>query len=371
MKEGGQEAWPGANTADRTVEIGAQVPVVLRTQVRELVALQVAPDVLVGIEFGTVGWQVVDGDAGTLDEESPGCGRGVRAQAVPDQLDGTANVSEQMADETDGVSAADGVAVELEVEPILSVPGLPHPWPPGDRADGRGHAPIALAVPQDGRHTTRRPCARHVRGQSEAALIGEDDGRAALDSPLLMRGQSRSRQRWALRLLRSRACRSGRCHDQPSIRSRDHTCPGQYRTPKTSCTTFATRDRVHKSVPKPNACGPAISIFGSSARSISGGMRGLGPRPGCVFTPRMPPALYRPHHFLTASRLTPKWRATSAWLHPFFSSRMPSSRRHSRAFVLDSFFGLRFKGACSHHPPAVNFLAQVSMSRHCIHPGIA
>jgi hypothetical protein len=44
MKEGGQEAWPGANAADRTVEIGAQAPVVLRTQVRELVALQVAPD---------------------------------------------------------------------------------------------------------------------------------------------------------------------------------------------------------------------------------------------------------------------------------------------------------------------------------------
>jgi len=97
MKEGGQEARPRECGGPHGGDGRAGPDGVLRIPVRELVALQVAPDIVVGVEFRTVGWQVVDGDARTLDEESPGCSRGVRAQAVPNQTDRTVNVSEQVA----------------------------------------------------------------------------------------------------------------------------------------------------------------------------------------------------------------------------------------------------------------------------------
>ena len=361
MKEGGEEARSGANAARRAVQFGAQGTMVLRAAVRKLVALEVAPHILVGIELGTVRRQMVNRDPRMRDDEVPGCTGRVRAQPIPHQFDGTADVAQQVAHESDGVATADGVTVKLEVEAILAAASTSHPGPVGDGTDSRCHAPVPLAVAQDGRRAPRCPGARHVGSQPEATLVGEDDGRVAVDSPFLIRGHSRNRQRRALRSSRSRACRSGRCHDQPCARSRFHTCDSTYRTPRTPSIAFDTRARVHSSVPKPNARGPAKRILGSSTPMTAGSTSGFDPRRGWAFTLRRPPVSYRSHHCLTASRLTSKWRATSAWLQPFFSSRMPSNRRHSRAFVLDSFFAFGFKGACSHHPPAVKFWRERSI----------
>ena len=81
MKEGGEEARSGANAASRAVEFGAQRAMVLRAVVGKLVALEVAPHILVGIEFGTVRRQMVNREPRMRDDEVPGCTGRVRAQA--------------------------------------------------------------------------------------------------------------------------------------------------------------------------------------------------------------------------------------------------------------------------------------------------
>lgn len=73
MKEGGEEARSGANAARRAVQFGAQGAMVFRAAVRKLVALEVAPHILVGIELGTVRRQMMNRDPRMRDDEVPGC----------------------------------------------------------------------------------------------------------------------------------------------------------------------------------------------------------------------------------------------------------------------------------------------------------
>ena len=183
VDERGQELGPGADASDGAVKVLAEGPVILQTGVGELVAFDVAPDILVGIELRAVGRKVMNGHARMREQEGPGRPRRVRAQSIPDQIDGATNVAEQMAQEPDRLSTADAMAVQLEVEAVGSLTRPTHPWPPDHRADRRDHAAVAVAVAQNWCQPVRRPSVRDVRDQAKSALVGKNDGRAARKGP--------------------------------------------------------------------------------------------------------------------------------------------------------------------------------------------
>jgi hypothetical protein len=209
VEEGTHEAWPHADALDRLPQGGLQLPEVVRSEVGELDALEIAPDPFVGVEFGGVGWEVLeDQSMMVLADEPFDRHRLVRVDVVPDQDDAAPDVAEQMTKEDEDLRGGDGPGADQDVELPL----------PADAGDG-GELRPAEAVPQDRSPSHRGPGANPGGDEAEAALVSEDERGFQPAGFFLIRGQSCRIQRRTVSSLRSNARPVGLWHDQPHCRS--------------------------------------------------------------------------------------------------------------------------------------------------------
>jgi hypothetical protein len=195
-------------TDDRQcVHIGAR-------KVRQRFGLEIAPDVLDGIQFGCVRREVevTGADAG---KEGPDVGRAVRIGSVPHQRHRGAEMSiEVFAEGEHGLRIEVFLDQQLEIQPDGTAV-----WADAQGGDDRDLPAVATNVPQDGGLPSGPPRAPHHRQQEQPAFVDEDQPRAQAVGFFLMRGQSCLTQRRIPSSSRSQARRTGRCGVQPSERS--------------------------------------------------------------------------------------------------------------------------------------------------------
>jgi len=299
----------------------------LRADVGEFAALEVAPDQFDGIQLRRVAGQPFDGEPRALARQVGAHGATVvSGEPVPDQDHGAAAKGpfEGSQESNEGVIVV-AAGPRLKEEP--RAPAIP---PKRQRARHGQPAPVAADMAQDGRFAARRPRPSDDRMLREPALVLEDEPGAATAGVFFTCAHRRVFQRAIASSSRSRACRAGRCSDQPSPRSTRHTWPGWCCTPVTCAITAATRGKVHNSVPKPCAPGPARSARSTRA-SCAASNRGLRPKRPAPLSPARPWAFHVWNQWCALTRVTPNAFATAACDSPRANSRAASSRRASIA----------------------------------------
>src|SRR5215472_14222570 len=277
----------------------------------------VAPDVFHRIEFRGVGGQLLDRQPTALrcDELFDQFGT-MRRQAVPHYQQLAPQVAQQMAEEIDDLSGADGARVQPEVKIQRA-----------DASSGRQYFPGEMILQHRGL-SAWCPSSQPMRSFAQSALVDEDDGAPLREGFFLIRGQVICFQRLIACSLRSSALPVGRWQLQPSLRRMRQTWSSWYRTPVCCLMSSRTRRAVHSPLLYPNPSGPRLS-----APSISRiwPWVSFGGRPvrSALRKPCTPPCLNCRAQRLTDCRCTPNSRATSDWLSPSRSNRAPSSRRSS------------------------------------------
>ncbi len=163
----------------------------------------VGPDGFVGVELWGVGRKEFEMQPREPAADFPNPFSFVNAGVVPDDDDGTAEMAQQVAEESAHLAIADVVRVALEVQADAPTPG--------SKRDARDHgdAIMPVAMMNDGRLTARSPGLSHCGDQEEARLVDEDDVGTQPRSVFFTRGQFVRFQRSMNSSSRSSARRSG------------------------------------------------------------------------------------------------------------------------------------------------------------------
>ena len=162
------------------------------------------PDLLIGIELGSVGGEGLDAQPGEALEQGADEWATVDLDAVPEHDDGPAEMGQQGPQEgTDVRRAQVLVGMTADVQPAAVATGTQ-----GQGRDDRNPI-VPLPVVQYGRLASRGPGAPHRGRQEEAALVDEDEVGAQPRGVFFTRGQSRSCHRAMAASSRSSARRSG------------------------------------------------------------------------------------------------------------------------------------------------------------------
>jgi hypothetical protein len=127
------------------------------------------PDVLRRIEFGRVRREVVNVKSGMVGQERSDLAMSMDRAAIPQQVDGTAEVAEQMLEEGADVEAREISRPTPEIERQV-----PPPWRHGQSAADRQPI-VAVAVAQARRLPARCPRPADVGDKQKAALIDEHE----------------------------------------------------------------------------------------------------------------------------------------------------------------------------------------------------
>src|SRR5712691_2560475 len=213
-------------TAPHAPEASADLPLdfaeVVRAEIGELPALDVAPHEFGRVEIRGVAGQPLDGAPRPLGPEVRRHGAAlVRGQAVPDQDDAPPpTMPLELAEEADQCHVV--VAAGARVEEEITAAAVP--------AEGQGHGegefgPIERVdqnrgfAPWGPRPADRRPL-------RDAALVLEDEPGPAAPSVFFTAGQRVVTQCWTAASFRSFARLAGRCRVQSSAPKSRHTCPG-------------------------------------------------------------------------------------------------------------------------------------------------
>ncbi len=183
-------------------------------EIRERFGLEIAPDVLDGIQLGRVRREM-EGSGADPGKEGPDVGRAVRIGSVPHEGQrGTEMSIEVFAEGEHGVRIDVLLHEQLKIQPDGTAVRAD-----AQGGDDRDLPAVATDVPQDGGLASGAPRAPHHRQQEQPALIDEDQPRAQAVGFFLMRGQSCLTQRRIPSSSRSQARRTGRWGVQPSDRS--------------------------------------------------------------------------------------------------------------------------------------------------------
>jgi hypothetical protein len=135
-----------------------------RTTIGEL-SFEVIPDLFVGIEFRRVGWEAFEVKSRMTSEQRGQCWAAMNGAAVPQQHDVAAELTQQQPQEGSDFEVAEGVEMEVTVEPeSLALGAHRH------GGDGRD-AVVAVAVDEPRRLGAGRLGPAHGRGQQEAAFV--------------------------------------------------------------------------------------------------------------------------------------------------------------------------------------------------------
>src|SRR5438309_101631 len=180
LQERDGQRWPATDAGEPGTNGRAQREDVERAEVGEFAALEVAPDLLDGIQFRRVAGQSFDRQPRPLASEILSHHAAlVPAEAVPDQDDLTAG---EMA--LEGAQKADQGEIVVRAGPRLKVTAAPPAIPPeGQRGGDRQARPVAARVRQDRRVAARGPRAADDRSMRDPALVFEDDPRPPASRP--------------------------------------------------------------------------------------------------------------------------------------------------------------------------------------------
>jgi hypothetical protein len=180
-------------------------------EVRQAVGLGIAPDQLDRIQFRCVRWQQRGADAMRVALEPAFDGLpAMGVEPVPHQLDRRAHCAAQLLQEREDVFSVEaGPGQQAEVG--AHAPTRRH----DERCDDSHVDAVAAALPQHRRVSPRRPAAPHHGTHQKAALVYEDDRRAAAPGVFFTPGQSSRIQRRICSSSRSMARRAGFCGLQP------------------------------------------------------------------------------------------------------------------------------------------------------------
>lgn len=297
----------------------AELAEVSRTEVGKLVSLPIAPDVLDGIQFGSVGRQVLERETPVLvRHEVPDQSAAVLAQSVPDHQEVAWNLTQQTTKEIHNLWTPDRTGIQPEVK-----------RPPGHTGDRGQGLPVEVIL-QDRGLASRRPRAATMRLQAQSAFVDEDDRLAFASGVFFRAGQWVFFHQRIASSLRSSARPVGRWQVQPSCRRMRHTWLGWYRTPHSISINSATRPDVQSPFSKPKASAPRCSPRSTRRRS-GAARRGGRPIFFALRRDRRPPSSSCCAQRLTDWRWTPTSRATSDWLRPLRNRSTAFIRRFSSA----------------------------------------
>lgn len=194
----------------------------VRAEVREFAALDVAPHELGRVKVRRVAGQALDGEPGALSAQVRLHGSTLmRRQAIPDQDDApTAKLPLEVVQEFDQGHVVVTAWSRLKEETAATE------VPPERHGDGDGELLPIERVDQDGGFAAGRPRAADRRPLRDAALVLEDDPGAATPSVFFTAGQRVVTPCWIAASFRSLARLAGRCNVQSSAPRRRQTCPG-------------------------------------------------------------------------------------------------------------------------------------------------
>ena len=173
------------------------------------------PDVLHRIQFGGVGWQVLDCQTAFLvADELLGDLTAMGREPVPNQQNVALDIAQQVFQKFDDLFRLDGFFEDLKVK-----------VPDGNSGDDRQGFPVEVEL-ENRCLPARRPGAPPMRPLAQPAFVDEDD-RAALFRSFFLISSQRLRFHSSIKLsLRSRARPTGCCTLQCNCRRMRHTCPG-------------------------------------------------------------------------------------------------------------------------------------------------
>jgi hypothetical protein len=281
--------------------------------------LELAPNVLLRVDFGSVRGKVLDRQSidGIELAKFIQFRTLVDLGTVPQQQDSFGDVHQQVSDKPHRTLGANRRTVNLDVQATLKC------QPSYDRQM------IATNRARQNRRTTNRaPSLDDGRCHVEGRLIDENDHPAFLFGFLWSAGQVTSSHSRTTRSSRSDARTMGFWYDHWSRCISRRTCSGWYITPNSCAMTRAMRRHVHNSPEKPNAPGP---------RSRKAGRRDNCWSERCLACPRLdlgrsassPSSRAFFSHWLTAGWVTPSASAIDASVQPSARSSAALTRRHS------------------------------------------
>ena len=150
---------------------GGQQIHVLDRQVSQRIDLEVAPERLHRIQFGSVGRQEEDVQAGVAVQEVLDAASTMRLEPVPDQHDGPANLPQEVPEERVDLPGGDvGVGMQTEVQVESGAAGVEP-----QRRDERHLLVATGALVEDGRLADGRPSAAHKGSHQNAAFVEKDE----------------------------------------------------------------------------------------------------------------------------------------------------------------------------------------------------
>lgn len=326
LPEGPDESRASLHRAQAVARAAFQVMEVRGATIGEFMVLEMTPDVFGRVQFGRVGRQLLDLNGSVqglqvLAHES----RAMRGQSVPDDQQRFADLLTEGVQELDDLWPLDGAGKESEVETTE-----------GNSGDDRQLAPIEVVL-QDRGVALGRPGTYAGRSLAQSGLVDEDDDSSLFRSVFFRAGQRVCFQRLIAPSSRSSARPEGRWQEKPRETRMRQTWLSLYERENRRLINSPTRGNVQRSVAKPSASAPAVSVRINSLRCGSSRPEGRPRRR--LFSASRPPASSCAFHCDTVVRVTPTRRATSAWATPRLSSRPARKRRRCSNF--DSFSDLR------------------------------
>jgi hypothetical protein len=183
-------------------------------EIGERLGLEVAPEVLDGIQLGRVRREMEVAGADSR-KKVPDVGRAMRVGAIPYEYHRRPQMPRELfAEGQHGL----GIEVFLDKQLEIQADGAPLAAD-AEGGDHRNLSAVPADVPEHRRASARSPGAPHHGQQKQPAFVDENQPRAQPVSFFLMRGQSCLTQRRISSSSRSQARRMGRCGVQPSDRS--------------------------------------------------------------------------------------------------------------------------------------------------------
>lgn len=339
--EGAHEGWPCPFPAELTARLGPKLAQVPRTEVRQAMVLQVAPQGLHGIKFRRVSRQLGEMHfPGMALQQELHLLDSVHGQPIPDDQHWAADLAAELTEELGCLRSPDRALVETEVE-----------VPSGDPCD---HTDM---VPAEAELKLRclakwGPSAYHRGPVAQAGFVDEDDGSAFCFCPFPKAGQVWRFHRAMAALSRWVARFSGLWTHKLSCISTRQRDPEWTRNLVCRSRTAAIRGSVQRSLVKPWACAPPARNLPKATRWDCWTLGGC-PN-GRRFQACLPLASRARRHRSAVGVETSHCRVTSAWVTPRANNAMPIFRRTSMASRL-RFVGRGFRMSDFVTPPRQHF----------------
>ena len=198
-----------AQTSKRSRERDGKLIEIIRSAVGQRV-VRLAPDALVGIEFGRIRREALQVEARVSAAEVPDRLALVRLAVVPDDDEVAPQMPEQVPEELASLCLLDVLAMQLEIQADAPAVGAD-----GERRDG-GDLVVFVVVLGDRGLATRPPGTADRGDQEEAGFVDESDMGAQPRGVFFTRRQSRRFQASMASSFRCSARRAGFWQLQPS-----------------------------------------------------------------------------------------------------------------------------------------------------------